>query len=426
MIRFLLKGLWRDKSRSRLPIIVVSIGVMLSVFMHAYVNGVMGDSLEQTARFQMGHVSVMTKAYSDNKAQNPNDLGFLETHTLLQSLESEFSEVDWVPRIRFGGLIDVPNESGETKEQGTAVGFAVDLLNPEKGEAERLNLQSSLVSGKIPQDSNEILLSDLFASKLGVKVGDKVSLITSTVQGSMSISNFKVSGTLKFGMAALDRGSLIADISAIRQVLDMEDGAGEILGFFRSAYYDDAQAAEAVTAFAALHPSDNNDPYYPVMQSLRADSNMALFIDLGNSMAFLISLIFILAMSLVLWNAGLLGGLRRYGEFGVRLAIGEEKIHLYRSLIAESFFVGIAGTISGTAVGLFFAWLLQTNGLNIDVFTKASQSSLMMPGVLRARITPSDFYIGFFPGVLSTLLGAALSGIGIFKRKTASLFKELE
>jgi putative ABC transport system permease protein len=34
--------------------------------------------------------------------------------------------------------------------------------------------------------------------------------------------------------------------------------------------------------------------------------------------------------------------------------------------------------------------------------------------------------IGFLPGLLATLLGSALSGVGIYKRKTAQLFKELE
>jgi len=50
----------------------------------------------------------------------------------------------------------------------------------------------------------------------------------------------------------------------------------------------------------------------------------------------------------------------------------------------------------------------------------------MMPNLVRARITPPDFYIGFIPGVISTVAGTMLSGIGIYKRKTAQLFKELE
>jgi putative ABC transport system permease protein len=33
---------------------------------------------------------------------------------------------------------------------------------------------------------------------------------------------------------------------------------------------------------------------------------------------------------------------------------------------------------------------------------------------------------GFIPEILSTLVGAGLAGIGIYKRQTAQLFKELE
>jgi putative ABC transport system permease protein len=129
-------------------------------------------------------------------------------------------------------------------------------------------------------------------------------------------------------------------------------------------------------------------------------------------------------MALVLWNAGLLGGLRRYGEFGVRLAMGEEKSHVYRTLIFESVFIGIAGTIAGTIFGLFFAWLIQYYG--IDISEMMEGGALLMPTTIRARITPVDYYLGLLPGLISTVLGAMLAGIGIYKRKTAQLFKELE
>ena len=50
----------------------------------------------------------------------------------------------------------------------------------------------------------------------------------------------------------------------------------------------------------------------------------------------------------------------------------------------------------------------------------------MMSNTIRAEITHVAYYIGFIPGMFSTVLGAALSGIGIYKRQTAQLFKELE
>ena len=127
-------------------------------------------------------------------------------------------------------------------------------------------------------------------------------------------------------------------------------------------------------------------------------------------------------MSLVLWNAGLLGGLRRYGEVGIRLAMGEEKGHIYRTMIYESVMIGLAGSLVGTVFGLFFAWLLQKYGIDISGMMKGS--SVMFPSVIRARITPVDYYLGFIPGLVSTLIGTMLSGIGIYKRQTARLFKE--
>jgi len=52
--------------------------------------------------------------------------------------------------------------------------------------------------------------------------------------------------------------------------------------------------------------------------------------------------------------------------------------------------------------------------------------SMMMDPVLRAEITPRTYYIGFIPGIVSMLIGTALAGRAVYKRKTAMLFKELD
>lgn len=425
MIRFLLKGLIRDKSRSRLPVIVVAIGVMLSVFLHAYTTGLMVDMIEMTAKFSSGHVKVMTKAYADNADQIPNDLAILNTAALMDRLKKDFPDMDWTARIKFGGLVDVPDDSGETRAQGPALGLGIDLFSENSRESERLNLKKSIVRGNLPSMAGEILMSEQFSRKLGVTPGEKVTLIGSTMTGGMAIYNFRVSGTVSFGISALDRGTIITDLADVRQALDMPDAAGEIMGFFSEGYYDDDVARTSLDRFNNIFPEDE-DEYKPVMLRLRDQEDLGTYVDMANYMGALITVIFMIAMSLVLWNAGLLGGLRRYGEIGVRLAIGEEKGHVYRTMIYESVMIGIAGTIFGTVIGLALAWLLQTYGLDIGTFTKGSTTAIMMPDIIRARITPADYYIGFIPGVISTVIGTALSGIGIYKRKTAQLFKELE
>jgi putative ABC transport system permease protein len=194
------------------------------------------------------------------------------------------------------------------------------------------------------------------------------------------------------------------------------------VGFSKSGFYEDDEMVELAENFNLNHTEP--DEFSPVMKSLSQQGAMGQYVTLSKSWTLYISMIFIIAMSLVLWNAGLLGGLRRYGEVGIRIAMGEEKGHVYRSMIYESVFIGIAGSVVGTILGLSIAWLIQTYG--IDISGMMEGSSMMFPSKIRARITPPDFYIGFIPGLLSTVLGTMLSGIGIYKRQTAKLFKELE
>lgn len=424
MIKFLFKGLWRDKSRSRMPVIIVAVGVSLSVFLHAYITGLMGDSIEMNARMSFGHVKVVSKAYAENMTQMPLDLALMETGELAGRLAEEFPTITWVERIQFGGLVDAPDEKGITRAQGPAAGMGIDLFSESAGEIQRMNLAQSLVEGKMPQQAGEILLSDQFANNLKVKPGDAITLIGTTMYGGMSYYNFIVAGTVSFGVKVLDKGTVIADISDIRQALDMDNAATEIVGFFNIGYYDSDIASAVALQFKEKFPDVPFDEFAPALLTLKDQPGMGQMVDLGSAMGAIITGVFMFAMALVLWNAGLLGGIRRYGEFGIRLAMGEAKRHVYMSLIYESVMIGIMGAVVGTAFGLFFAWLMQKYGLDLSDSMKGS--SIMMPTVLRARITPVDFYIGFIPGIVSTLIGTALAGIGIFKRKTSQLFKELE
>jgi len=423
MIRFLFKGLLRDKNRSLLPILVVTAGVSLTVLAYCYINGILGDTVEFSAKYSSGHVKIMTRAYADNKHQVPNDLALTEVSDLLADLKKDYPNIEFVQRINFSGLLDSPDEHGETKKQGVVVGMAADLISENTKEIERLNLEGALRKGRYPEKSNEVLISDDFAGKLEVEPGDPVTLITSTMYGGMSIQNFVVAGTIEFGIQIMDRSGMIADITGIQNALDMYDACGELLGFLDRPNYDNIAAFNVENTFNDKY-SDPNDEFSPVMTRLRNDSIMSGYFDMIDGFIGIIITVFVLAMSIVLWNTGLIGGLRRYGEIGIRLAIGEGKGHIYRSMIGEAILIGIVGSTLGTLIGLGFSYWLQEVGLNIGDMMKSSK--IMMPSVFRANITTPAYYLGFIPGLFSVVLGTMLSGIGIYKRKTASLFKELE
>lgn len=422
MIRFLLKGIIKDRSRSLLPIIVVGIGVALIVLLDAWLRGVMGESLVMNANFSTGHVKVMTRSYAENQDQVPNDLALLGVDSTLAALKKDFPNIDWTPRIRFGGLIDFPDDKGETRAQGPVVGWALNFLRNGSKETERFNLGKSIISGTVIKGAGDALITADLAEKFGVKPGDKFTLFSSTMDGAMAFRNFKVCGLVRFGSVALDRGGMIIDISDAQEALGMTDAAGEILGFFMNGDYDEDLARATVLQFnKSANPSGE---FVPMIVSMRDQGGMAEYIDYTNAARGMMTTVFILAMAVVLWNAGLLGGLRRYNEFGMRLALGEGKGHLYRTLIYEGLLIGVLGSIGGTVVGISAGYYLEIVG--VDIGGSLKNSSLMMPSVVRADVTPASLVTGFAPGVIAMVLGNALSGIGIYKRQTAQLIKELE
>ncbi len=421
MIKFIFKGILRDHHRSLFPTIIVAIGVALTVVMHAWITGVFGDMLEFNAKFKTGHVRIMTQGYADNIDQLPNDYALTDVENLIDSLNQDFPQLNWAERIHFGGLIDIPDKNGETKVQGPAVGLAMDILSEESKEIGRLNLRNALQRGELPREKGEILLSDQFAEKLNIKPGEVATIITATMYGSMAINNFIMSGTVEFGTRAMDKGAVIVDIRDAQYMLNMHDATSELLGYFPD-NYNNERAGQIKNKFIQKYSETGNE-MSPTMQTIEDDPFIGDYLALAESMGGILIFTFMVIMSIVLWNSGLLGTLRRYGEIGVRLAIGEDKNHIYRSMIMESVIIGILGSLVGTGIGLIFAkWLEQ----GIDIGAMMQNSTIMMQSVFRGQITPATYYIGFIPGILSTVLGTMLAGIGIYKRQTAQLFEELE
>lgn len=422
MTRFLLKGLFRDRSRSLFPILIVATGVFITVTAYGWLKGATRSFADIGARYDAGHLKVMTRAYASEADQSPIELAILHCSDLTSDLQNRYPGINWTPRIKFGGLLDIADDKGETSQQAMVAGLALDLLDPDGFDVKLLQIEKALVRGNLPQTSNDILISDELAETMDIQPGMTVSFLGGTMHGGMTVVNFTVTGTVQFGIKALDRGAVLTDISGAQNALDMQDACSEILGFFPEKQYPESAAAALVQNFNTT--VSESDEFAPVMVTLLQQNDLQSMMDYMDIMGVAMNFIFIFIMSLILWNAGLMAGLRRYGELGVRLAIGESKIRIYRSLLMEAGMIGLAGSILGTLLGVIMTLYLQETG--IDISASMDRFSLFMPNVMRGRLTPMSFFVGFIPGCIAMVLGSAIAGLGVFRRETAVLFKELE
>ena len=128
MIRFLIKGLLRDRSRSLFPVLVITLTVTLVIFAIGFMKGTLNSLLLDTAVILTGHEKIVTRAYSEESQLMPNDLALLDVDRLIDDLNQDYQDFFWSPRITFAGLLDVPDENHETRSQGPVIAFGISRL----------------------------------------------------------------------------------------------------------------------------------------------------------------------------------------------------------------------------------------------------------------------------------------------------------
>ena len=429
MTSFWFRGMIRDKARFLFPFTVVTIGVALVVCLVGFMEGVFMGMIDMTANLDSGHLRLVNQSFYDEEHLRPLDRALAnqrETRDWL--IKHSDPEVDWAPRIRWGAILDVPDEQGETRSQTPVVGMAMDLITPASKEIQRLRLKSSLVEGSLPEGPNEMLMGFQLAEVLDVSVGQPITLIGQSFDGGLVADNYQVVGLVRFGVTAMDKKMVLIDLVSAQNTFYMEDMVTDWLGYFPSSAsfdrYEKIKGNMKAVLADWIPPKDWVKDDSPIVLSIRDQQNIGAIMDKFRVIKGFVVGIFTFLMVLVLWNAGILSGIHRYGEMGLRLAFGEPHWKLILTLAMEGLWIGILGSMVGSLLGGSFAWYLQEVGLNMgDSF---AQSGLMINDIVRARVTLGGFIQGVVPGIFASVAGTLVASMAIFKRSEANLFRELE
>ena len=92
MIKFLMKGLLRDRSRSLFPLLVIILTVSMVIFTMGFMRGMFNSFFLDTAVILTGHAKVVTRAYNEESQLLPNDLAILNSDSLVNGLNQKYPE----------------------------------------------------------------------------------------------------------------------------------------------------------------------------------------------------------------------------------------------------------------------------------------------------------------------------------------------
>ena len=431
MIRWILKGIMRDKTRSLFPFIVVTVGVTLLIFLLGFMEGVFGGMLEITAKLDTGQLRFVNKPFYDEEHLVPPDRSLAAQNKTLQWLqENGDPRIEWSPRIRWGAIMDVPDEKGETRSQTPVIGMAIQMLDKNSPERKRLGLEQSLVAGAIPSRSMEILVGYKLAEALELKLGDTVTLLGQTFDGGMATDNYKVVGLMRFGITAMVKKMALIDLADAQRTFYMEDMVTDILGYLpRSVSYKkfDRLKEDLIKNLSALKqnpPREWASDDEPIVLSVLDQRNLRELAVKFELVKKVVVGVFTFIMVLVLWNAGLLNGVHRYGEMGLLLALGETHGKLMILMAMEALMIGVMGSAAGCLIGGGIVYYLQEVGISMG--SMFEQTGIMLNDVMRAQFSYKAFVFAVIPGIAASVVGNLIANLAIYQRSEANLFRELE
>lgn len=431
MIRWMIQGILRDKSRSLFPFLIVTVGVALMIGLLGFMDGIFMNLIDTTAHLDTGHLRFVNKPFYEEEHLNPLDRALVAQKETRKWLEANGDpRIEWSPRIRWGAILDVPDEQGNTRSQTPITGIALDLLDPQSPERGRMNLQASVIAGRIPEESHGMLVGYQLAETLGLNPGDTVTLLGQTFDGGLATDNYTVSGLIRFGVTAMDKKMVLIDLADAQRTFYMDDMVTDWLGFLpKSVPYEDyeiikREIQQRLPEWLKHPPASWQADDMPIILSIMDQRNIGEITRKFELISGVIIIIFTFLMVLVLWNAGLLNSIHRYGEMGLRLAMGETHKHLVGSLVVEAFAVGVLGSIAGCVAGGLVVYYLQEVG--VDMGDAMAKSGLMISDVARGRLSVEGFVRGIVPGMTASVAGSFIASLAIFKRSTANLFRELE
>jgi putative ABC transport system permease protein len=390
-----LRNIGRNRRRSLLAILSVTISITAVIFADGLISGVIDSMIRNVTKDDTGHVNVVTEAYRERERFMPASASLSDSDAIIAAikktpgLEGKLDKV--VARVQFGVLL---SSAAQTK---AARGVAGD---PET-ERGLLMLDKVLLPGSAYCDrSGTAIVGVRLASDLGLKVGDTLKVVAEKADYGLGFKKFRISGLFKTGLDIFDDSTFQIGIDDARDLLGLGKGASQVLVMLKD--YRDADADAKLIA-ASLGPGGFDKLS---VRSWTSIGDTARFIQLAARIYFVIELVIAFLGAFIIANVMMMVVLERRREIGILKSMGMENGRILGLFLAEGTMLGLIGGVAGALLGTGLNALLAIHGL--DFSSATSGTGVPVDNIVRPGVYPIHVLALFCMGVAISVVVAFL------------------
>ena len=375
IIKIAARNLRRYQRRTLLTASLIALGVV-SVLLFISITGSFKQMMVgQITDSMIGHLQIHRKGYMasiDNLPLNRN-LNRKQVAKVKQVLGSMDGIESFSMRIKLGAMFSNFTETTNIR---------LNTVIPEQ-EVKTVPLLSDRIIAGEKKDPllkrGQIIIPELIAKGMKVKVGDSVVLVANNRDGSVNGKTFSVSGVLEgiSGPGGRDGVIHLEDAKELLRIKGVE--VSEIAIRLKS--MDDLPKIFSSLKSQLESVRDKKDrPVFEVhtWEKLTPFYNIAKMIDL---MTLFIKVMLVAIVLVSIMNVMIMAVYERINEIGTIAAIGTLPGKIMGLFVVEGFLLGVLGTVVGTVISLISIAGINAAGITFDF---GRQSNLVLSPTIGA------------------------------------------
>jgi ABC-type lipoprotein release transport system permease subunit len=388
IIRFAFRNIWRYKKRTIITFIAISVGIAAFVYVDSMLKGTFLASVRNFIDYESSHLKIYNKEfYKEMKDEDflLLDKGIGDYENIEKLLGAE--EIKLTPRITFNARLINEQDGGERP-------FTVIGINPNK-DKNVYKLNETLLSGRFLEPGEYgIMIGRLGAKKMGVKLGDTLTILTMTKNDTYQTIMVEIVGILDPPNPNINRAIAYIPIDIADTDLSMEGSVTEI-GIRAKNDNVDTELNRIngilqknnLTQLEVISWSEMGKDWLTLNRTKKAGSYILILV------VFIISAVGIT-------NTMLMSVFERVREIGMMRALGMKDSEVLLSFIFEGIAIGLFGAILGLFIGFILNFHLIHYGINLK-FAGDQDIGYRVMNVIKGVWNPESFAFAFIFSIMA-------------------------
>lgn len=360
------RNVWRNKLRSIIVILAISLGLFGTLFMLALSNGMVEQKINASISNEISHIQIHDPEFIQDKSA-------LYSFGNAEEMIGDISRIEGV-KAACGRL----TSSGMASTATTGTGVVLMGIEPAQ-EKEVTDIYKTLIEGNYFEETTrtpQIIIGKKLATKLKARTGSKIVITIQDVHGDLVYGLFKVAGIYKTSNGMYDEINVFVLKDDFASLLDFDNSrATEI-----AVRLMDSEQTDQVTALLKQKYTNLS-----VMSWKEIDPIMLALSSMTDQFSYLLLVIILIAMAFGIINTMLMSIMERIRELGMLMAIGMNKRKVFLMIMLETLMLSVTGAVIGVALSVGTISWTGISGLNFakwaEGFEAWGYSALIYPSL---------------------------------------------